>query len=223
MFRKSLEYFFDFAGLLLNFIKGLAARKLTFFVPVAILAIGIMTYGLTGTSAWFSDTATTPISSVASGTLILKINGQDEVSQAYSVSNLKPNAREPMGQVILKNEGSIKGLGWFEIVNVRNFENGCLYPETKTGDKTCGAGSDQGELGLYVKISFQTNPESPYRYAGVNVVNASGGQRVDLISLEPGQSTPLFAYAGWTSTNTDNLAQGDSVIFDVVFHLDQVH
>lgn len=55
------------------------------------------------------------------------------------------------------------------------------------------------------------------------MINASIGQRVDVMELAAGQSYPIVLYAVWTSTDNDNLAQGDTVMFDVVWHLDQVH
>lgn len=196
-------------------------KKWMLIFPVVI--VGVMAFGLIGTGAWFTDTATVADNTVTASTLNLKINGQEDAVQTYSLSNLSPGAWDLAGQAILKNDGTIKGKLWLEIVNVRNFENGCGNPETKAGDQTCGTGPDQGELGDLVKASFQANIDPWTRYGGEKVINASIGQRVDVIELAPGQSYPLVLYIVWTSTASDNLAQSDSVVFDVVFHLDQVH
>jgi hypothetical protein len=192
-------------------------------VLVVFLAFGIMASGLTATGAWFSTTTTTKINTISSSTLLLTINGQDEISQTFSITNLKPNARELAGQVVLKNEGSIPGHLWVEIVNIRNQENSCLSPEAKMGDKSCAAGPDQGELGNFVKVTFQAVPATTASYGGQNVINASGGQPIDLVNLDPAQSFTIGAYAHWTASDNDNLAQGDSLVYDVVFHLDQIH
>jgi hypothetical protein len=197
--------------------------KKGFLLLIAIFTIAIMAYGMVGTEAWFTDTVTTSSMTISSGTLSLKINGQNDVSQTYGVSNLIPGAWDLAGQAILKNDGSIKGHLWLEIINVRNFENTCINPETNAGDATCGSGPDQGELGSFAKIIFQANVAPWTRYGGTKTITAASGQRVDLIDLEPGQSYPVVAYVSWPPTDSDNLAMGDSVVFDVVFHLDQIH
>jgi hypothetical protein len=114
-------------------------------------------------------------------------------------------------------------VSWFEIVNVRNLENNCIDPETKWGDVSCGTEANQGELGAFVKASFQANVDPWTRYGGADVINASIGVRVDVTVLNPGDTYPIVVYGTWAQTANDNLAQGDTVMFDVVWHLDQVH
>ena len=194
-----------------------------FVFMISFLALGVMAFGLISTGAWFSDTATTSENNLVAGTLDLLINGQDDAVQTYKIANLSPGAWDLTGQAVLKNDGTIAGQLWFEITNVRNLDNGCSNPEIKAGDTTCGLGTDQGELGSLVKASFQANVDPWTRYGGGNVIDASIGQRVDVTELAPGQSYPLVVYVVWPSSASDNLAQTDSVIFDVVFHLDQVH
>jgi hypothetical protein len=46
---------------------------------------------------------------------------------------------------------------------------------------------------------------------------------MDLFDLDAGQTLPLVLYAVWPKTygDLDNTVQGNSVEFDVVFHLEQ--
>lgn len=190
------------------------------------LVVVMVVMGLFSSSgAWLSDKEASANNSLTAATLDLLTNNANGTSQSYVLGNLAPGAWDLAGQVILKNNGSIPGKLWFEIVNARNFENNCIDPEIKWGDTSCGTGADQGELGAFVKASFQGNPDGgPYpRFGGTDVINASIGQRVDVMELAAGQSYPIVLYAVWTSTDNDNLAQGDTVMFDVVWHLDQVH
>jgi predicted ribosomally synthesized peptide with SipW-like signal peptide len=166
---------------------------------MTIAAVAVMATSATG--AYFSDSADVSDNTFTAGTLDLKVNGADSASQVYKFNNLKPGAWDLTGQAILKNTGSVEGHAWLEIVNVRN----------------------TGELGSLVKASFQENDQDWTRFGGTTSINASEGQKVDLFDLAPGASEPLVVYAVWPNGTpaTDNPAQGDSVTFDVIFHLDQ--
>lgn len=193
------------------------------FALLALAALSVMAFGMLTSGAWFSATATTGDNTFAAGTLSLLINGQEDPTQTYSIANLAPGAWQLSGQAMLTNNGSLPGKLWFEIVNVRNRENGCGQPERKAGDATCGAGDDQGELGGLVKASFQANVAPWTRYGGSQVINASSGERVDVKDLAAGEAYPIVLYAVWPQGESDNLAQSDAVVFDVVFHLEQIH
>jgi predicted ribosomally synthesized peptide with SipW-like signal peptide len=189
----------------------------SFSIIMAIVAIVA-----TATRAYFSDVENVTGNTFSAGTLDLKTNDADGLTEAYSISSLKPGDWNLTGQVTLKNAGDVKGHAWLEIKNVENYENMCIDPETKAGDVTCSVSPDQGELGSLVKASFQKNIDPWSRYGGTDSINASEGQRVDLFDLNAGESVPLVLYAVWPNSTDDNLAQGDSTKFDVVFHLDQV-
>jgi len=170
-------------------------KSLFVIVAVATIAAG-------STSAYFSDTAQVAGNTFSAGTLDLKVNGQDSLIQAYKISNLKPGAWDLTGQVVLNNAGSINGHAWLEITNVQN---------------------NDGQLGGLVKASFQKNVGPWTRYGGTSSIDTSQNVRVDLFDLAPGESIPLVVYAVWPNGDpvVDNTAQGDSVTFDVIFHLDQ--
>lgn len=101
----------------------------------------------------------------------------------------------------MKNTGSVAGHLWYEIVNVQpgNALGSLTYPQ------------------------MQENVAPWTRFDGANPFNSAVGVRVDVGDLAPGESLPVVLYVSWPSTNNDNAAQGQSLTFDVVWHLDQVH
>jgi predicted ribosomally synthesized peptide with SipW-like signal peptide len=196
------------------------AKSLLTIIAVAAIATG-------ATGAYYSDMETSAGNSFTSGTMNLKIDGQDgtAVTTKYTLTNWKPGDDKMVGQVKVKNDGTIDGKYWIEIANVVNNENGCGTPETVAGD-TCSTPGDSGELGSKIRGYFQENV-SPWAHlnpsfssidsaAGVALVPADGGV------LTAGEEVPVVLYAKWLSTATDNMAQGDSVSFDLIFHLEQV-
>ena len=192
-------------------------------ILLSFLGIALVSLAAVGaTVAYFSDTEIGEDNTFSAGTLDLKTNDVDGVTSAYVLTNMKPGAWDLAGQVILKNAGTVKGHAWLEITNVKNLENSCIDPED--GDTSCGSGDDQGELGDKAKSSFQINVSPWTRYGGSDSINDSEGTRVDLFDLDAGDTMPLVVYGVWPEGgNSDNLAQGDSVTFDVVFHLDQAN
>lgn len=188
-------------------------KSLLTIVAVAAIAVG-------ATGAVFSDEALVADNTFSAGTLDLKVNGQDSLTQSYMITNLHPGSWDAAGQVMIKNEGTLKGHAWLEVVNVRNYENGVNGPEIAAGDTTPGA--DEGELGQFARLSIERN-RAPWgvRYGMTQTLDSAPGVRVDLEDLDPGTDLPVFIYGVWVSGN-DNIAQGDSVTFDIIFHLDQV-
>lgn len=189
---------------------------------VAVVAVG-------ATHAWFSDTETSTGNTFTAGTLDLKTNDVDGVSHTYTLANMKPGDWDNAGQIVLKNAGTIKGHAWYEIKNVRNYENGCNNPESKVPDNTCTDAADQGELGGFAKASIQANKDTaPTNYTryplSATTINAAAGVRYELVDLNPEETLPLINYGVWTAGGSeDNIAQSDSVVYDIVFHLDQIH
>jgi len=195
-------------------------RILTSLLIVAILVTSVTV----GTHALFTDSGTVEGNTFTAGTLDLKVNGQDSATSSYTLTNIKPGAWDLAGQVVLKNDGTVKGHVWYEITNVRNYENTCLGPEAD--DNTCGTGIHQGELGSLAKASLQKNVAPWTRYPSSNIltINAAEGVRYEVEDLNPGDTLPIVVYGVWPngSASDDNMAQSDSVVFDVVFHLDQI-
>ena len=167
---------------------------------VAVLVLG--SFGL-GSGAWFSSQVSSTNNSLTAATLNLTANDGNGTTQSYVVGNLKPGDwAYAGGQVTLKNTGSIPGNLWYEIVNVL---------------------PSNGPLGALVYPEFQENTAPWTRFNSGNVFNNAGGVPVNIGTLNPGDSIPMVLYVSWPSTPNDNAAQGASLSFDVIWHLDQIH
>jgi predicted ribosomally synthesized peptide with SipW-like signal peptide len=170
-------------------------KSLLVVVAVASIAGG-------ATYAYFSDTETSTGNTFSAGTLDLKTNNQDGVTHTYSLSNMKPevDTAQYAGNVTLKNAGSIKGHAWFEVKNI----------------------VDTGVLSNYVFPNFLRLGGGGVSFGPDSSLKASESVRVELEDLDPDASLRVGLYVAWPPTATDNDAQGDSLSFDVVFHLDQI-
>lgn len=160
------------------------------------------------TYAYFSDTQTAAGNTMAAGTLKLTTNDASGVTMPYHFDHLKPGSWDLTGQVMLKNVGTVDGHAWLEIQNVVN------------------SGNNSGKLADFVVPSFQWNVEPWTRInSTTDSMSAQTGKRIDIGDINAGESLPLVMYAVWPTTygDADNTVQGNSVQFDVVFHLDQKH
>jgi spore coat-associated protein N len=188
-----------------------------------ILALGLMG----GAFAYFSDTETSNGNTFTAGTLDLKVNGGDDPVVHIISTDLKPYphwSHSYGGQWSLTNAGSIPGRFSMEIKNIKNYENGLTEPEIQSGDTTGGA--LEGELGglLFVKWSRNVDPWGGWGPV-FDPLNSAEGVIVQGDILAPGETAPAVYLDVEFDTHAgliDNTAQGDSVEFDIVFHLDQV-
>ena len=83
-----------------------------FFVTLAVFSlIGIMAFGMIGSGAWFTDSATSQTNTFTSGTLSIK-DGEVQQTQGYTITNMAPG--DKTGDVVIKieNNGNIP-LAWF--------------------------------------------------------------------------------------------------------------
>lgn len=195
-------------------------KSLIVIAAVAVLAV-------TATNAYFSDTETSVGNTFTSGTLDLKVGGQDDPNVAYvTVTNIKPAApwTTQRGQgFTLTNAGSIGGTVTATVKNLVNSENGCLEPETTAGDTTCGA--TEGELGsLLIHTRWLLN-QAPWGSFGPSFANLDAANGVAVTDanfhLNPGESKSYYFQNYWDTSPSDNLAQGDGVSYDVEFVLNQ--
>jgi hypothetical protein len=168
---------------------------------LSLILIGVLAFGMVGSGAWFTSTAASNQNSLTAGTLSLDVNGQATQTQGFTAMNLKPGDWALTGSATLKNTGSVPGHLWYEIVNISpsNSLTGHLYPQ------------------------MQQNVAPWTRYGSGPTFAVAQGARVDVADLAPGASLPMVLYVSWPSTSSDNDAQGQSFVFDIVWHLDQVH
>jgi predicted ribosomally synthesized peptide with SipW-like signal peptide len=187
------------------------AKSLFAIVAVATIAAG-------STSAYFSDQITVAGNTFSSGTLDLKVNGSDTASAIYHSTNLHPlgvtgwgtapDVAPYVGDATLKNDGSIAGHAWMEITNV-----------VVTG------GNGDGSLANRIKPSIAKNgPTYGTIISGLSLNALSAMGKIDIKDLAPAETISVGAYLLWPDSTpaVDNLAQGQTVTFTVVFHLDQI-
>jgi len=192
---------------------------------IALLLIGVLGSGLLSTGAYYSDTETSTGNSFTAGTLDLKVDGKDDPDVVHLVrTDLKPNpawSHSYGGQWVLKNAGTLPGRFSMQIVNIKNYENTCIEPET--GDTTCDVGPDQGELGSIMYGKWLRN-QAPWGGWGsvFNPINSAAGMVVTGDILAPGSTVNAYLDLEFDTHPTgDNLAQSDSLELDIVFSLVQ--
>ncbi len=165
------------------------------------VVLSIMAFGLIDTGAWYTDSVTSKGNLLTAASLKLSVNESRSTSQTFVLDKIKPGDLIPGGQVNLKNAGTIPGHLWYEIVNISP------------------ANSLLGDL---VYLKFQAKVEPGANFGGDLVVNQSAGVRIDVVDLAPGDSIPLVVYFNWPLSDHDNDAQGATLSFDVIWHLDQI-
>jgi hypothetical protein len=166
-----------------------------------LLLLSVLVYGLTDTGAWFSDTVSSTGNQLTAAALKLNVNDSSGTSQTFVLDKIKPGDLAPGGQVILKNDGTIPGHLWFEIVNVT---------------------PANGLLGDLIHPKFRADVEPWTSFGGDLAINQSIGIRVDVVDLAPGDSISLVVFFNWPLSEHDNDAQGATLSFDVTWHLDQL-
>lgn len=180
----------------------------------AIVAVAAIAAGSTG--AYFTDQVTSSGNTISSGTLSLTVNGSHDPGAVFSVSNVYPGGPtgySPQfdgGGVTLKNTGSINGHAWFEIKNI-----------IVTG----GDGSLKDRIHPIVSLN-QAPWGTIYTPGGVPGVSLSSldSVHIDVANLAPDQTLDISETNIWPDAGAtlDNAAQGQSLTFDVIFHLDQI-
>jgi hypothetical protein len=172
-----------------------------FGIGIIFVLFSILAYGLIDTGAWFTDSVSSTGNELNAASLKLTVNESRGTRQTYALDNIRPGDWQLGGQANVKNDGTIPGHLWYEIENISPAE---------------------GLLGDLVYQKFQANVEPWDHFGGDLVINQSDGTRVDVADLEPGESIPLVVYYRWPLTEQDNDAQGATLTFDVIWHLDQI-
>jgi len=208
-----------------------------FLSIVAILAVAAV--ATTGAVALFSDTETSNDNTYAAGTLDLKVDDKDDPNTvSVDVKDVYPGWSGSYSWT-LKNIGSIAGQPSIIFSVMDNQENTCFEPE---GDLTCGA--SEGELGgkLYTLVEWSNDAGASWHALrcsgdyGNHLFNTCSSKTIGLGAFSgvgPGIDTPfpvlnqgeevVFRLRPWWHlTPTDNIAQSDTLSFDMTFRLDQV-
>jgi spore coat-associated protein N len=107
-------------------------KKITGLIIATLLVAGMVSIG---TWAYFSDVETSSGNLMAAGTLDLKTNDADGVSQTLFATNMKPGETIGPEYIILKNSGSLAGSS-LDIVFTYVENDGSANPVNKSADAT---------------------------------------------------------------------------------------
>jgi len=213
-------------------------------MPLTVSIMLILVAGIfagAGSLAIFSDTETSKGNTFTAGTLDLKVSstesplGDDPYIVHFSLSDMKPGDETGYYKWVLKNVGSLTGTVTIEINAIANKENGRNEPEKKAGDT-----GPPGELGDYLEVGMGFGPSGwscPSAYYGIwqgfNYVISDGWTYSATYTLGPNEEVAWFMKFSLDDDLTlwdgaffidvdDNIIQGDSLEFDIIFHLEQV-
>ena len=195
-------------------------------ISLSVIAV-VAVVAVVATVALFSDTETSNGNTFAAGTLDLKIDGGD-VNVSRSYSNMVPMHSQPNFSYVLRNDGSLNGYLNLQNISVTSDENGCNEPEATAGDTTCeNPGVSQGELAgiLNYRLMLDNNCNG-WKEAGDQIIyqgSASGMADHYTINklLTPGSQVCVNSLVNWWTTPDDNKAQGDNMIVNFGFNLNQ--
>jgi hypothetical protein len=198
-------------------------------ILVAVLAIGVMAFGMLGSGAFFVDPEVSQNNTFVAGTLDLKVNGGDAPVTMFNVSNMAPDAHST-GSLTLKNAGSIAGNLSISSIVLTSYEYGCWEPEIESHDTTCGdPGVGAGELQNIFNLCLYIDNDLDGSFnASIDTMLYRGMLRGLPASIPvkgvvaAGESVRLNYDLDWWDTLTnDNLAQSDGVKLDMTFRLAQ--
>ena len=206
-------------------------------IPLVLALMGAGVYAL------FSDTEAATGNTFTAGTLNLQVGSADPCTDKVTLSNIKPSDANTAATWLVKNLGSLAGSLDITVGAITNNENSITEPEAAAGDVT----TPGGELGGLLKVAFWmdadkggtwTSGDYYLKSDGTKVVWASGSTlpaaAYDLVNSYPHTWSGVQAVAATTDAGNfrveydfpdggagDNVAQGDSCVFDITFVLNQ--
>lgn len=188
-------------------------KKYFLFLALAIILLSTITISY----AYFSDTESSTANLIQMGTLNLQVGDSDPAVFNFDFQNIAPG-ESWQDSLVIQNVGSIDGNFWFEI-NVHDSTEG-ENPEPET-DIT-----GEGELDDCAEIRITALPTT--------------GNEITILDFTP-ITQAIGSYEQLAETNVDsainsdsiqyqmeiktdqcaNEAQGDTLLMDLLFHLDQ--
>jgi predicted ribosomally synthesized peptide with SipW-like signal peptide len=198
------------------------------FVLLLTIALVVIMVGAAFTAA-FSDVEQSSDNTLTAGTLDLKINDKDDATAAIEhmdFANLKPGDNRSQCWNV-KNGGSIAGQLWFEVSGVKNSEVNLLEMERAAGDTT----EFDGELGSQMLGTWKFKRQGDIDYTpwqpryidnmpGI-AYGKPGSDVIVLPVLDQNEFVDICLDTEFVEGSNNNLAQNDSLEFDVVFTLNQ--
>ncbi|OGJ15751.1 MAG: hypothetical protein A2632_02235 [Candidatus Pacebacteria bacterium RIFCSPHIGHO2_01_FULL_46_16] len=199
---------------------------------IFVISFTLAIVGYTLTQSLFSDVETSDTSRFVVGTLDMDVvapNGSS--AESIAVTNFGgPDSLTGGKTWKITNVGSLPGELSMSLANLVNNENGCNEPEALV-DVTCeNPGLGQGELGAVITATVLLDDGVHPDPIIVSNLATSAQEEFALqwvtnagkINLPAGDS--LEVQLSWSSevTSFANEIQSDSVMFDIVFDLEQV-
>ncbi len=181
--------------------------------------------------ALFQDTETSGDNTLAAGTLDLEVGNAGEF-QLIHVEEAAPGMSDDQETAIIKNEGTVDGSLDFEIVSIRDEENGVNDPEAASPEEDdpegeSSGGPQSGELAenLWIRSRIvEANPDPAYLIGDKNgLVKASTlttGERDLNVQIDAGDYATIESEYR-IPEDAGNEIQSDRVVIDAKFHLNQ--
>ncbi|MFA9428959.1 hypothetical protein [Egicoccus sp. AB-alg2] len=159
------------------------------------------------------------------------LDAHGDVVPAIEVEGIYPTATAE--HLVFLTVGASGGVGPsnvdVEIRDLRDYENGCSRPEVRAGDTTCGPGPDQGELSGQLEMTWQRGVADSDDTCAVDETLLSGstlrdleGVRIGIGQVGTDERICLALTQHFRADPRNNLAQGDSSVFDLRVHAEQV-
>jgi len=198
-------------------------------VSLSIITAVLSAAVIGATASFFNDTETSAGNVLGSGTLDLKVDNQDDPYVYYfDVRDLKPTDGGEH-TFNLKNTGSITGALSMEIKNYINDGNGLLEPEIEAGDASDGIGEGELDQQTMVKIwldddcqnDYDANDEMIFEDYADNIPTDVDLLETKNISLAENEIQCIALAYEFKEGLDNNLAQGDSFGFNILFGLEQ--
>ena len=193
-----------------------------FLFALIIALCSVFLFGA-GTFAYFFDVERSLENLFQAGTLDLKVDESDKNVIKFSILNFAPG-QSISGVWVLSNKGSV--LGYLDLENITLSGTGGIFtePEREAGDL-----SNKGDLESLVTLQlfFDRDGDKIFSASVDRLIyyGCCGGiaERYDLNEpIAPGGHIDLVAIFYWPSHGyLDNLGQGDTLQFSLIFTLSQ--
>jgi predicted ribosomally synthesized peptide with SipW-like signal peptide len=172
-----------------------------------LIVIGLVGFAIGwGTYSYFSDTETSSENTFSAGTLDLKVNGTDNLSAFFTVSNVMPG-NSSSKSIVLSNSGTLAGKAYIHFKNVVDRPGTTPEPEDLP---------DNGELSLklYIKVLVDGTVKAEGYLSQIQ------SNSYELGTIAGGGS--LTVTIQWNiPSDVGSVIMGDSVTFDIEFSLVQ--
>jgi len=196
-----------------------------------IVIVGVAAVGLASTQALFRDVEQSQQGVFVVGTLDMTVKEGGEVAESIVVNNIGESATTNGGKTwTINNVGSLPGKLTFKLENVQNFENGCNEPESLVDASCNDPGESEGELGQSISTVVSLDQGEGFQpVVAANLASDQANQYFDQWQANAGRviipaSGSVDVKFEWSADqySLGNEVQSDSIMFDVVFELEQI-